>query len=223
MVNNILFLFKADTWDQPASRQSRFLVRQETTTEVLLTPVTHSYLTIDQTRFQILPAVPGGTGSNNDNSEADILQENKTSVKPKNELEDDKERNEKTINGSDNLFIPNVFNPVPAVPNHDTYDIIGNERAYSHDNKIISSKSPKVFTNEAVKKMKSNIADKYVKKTKELSKGSEKQNILFKKQQRRRFKKCHGKCVQKFCLPVEIISVFTTCSNNCKAICELSK
>eukprot|EP00092_Neocalanus_flemingeri_P063619 GFUD01077017.1.p1 GENE.GFUD01077017.1~~GFUD01077017.1.p1 ORF type:complete len:210 (-),score=62.72 GFUD01077017.1:85-657(-) len=36
---------------------------------------------------------------------------------------------------------------------------------------------------------------------------------------RKQFKKCHGKCVQNFCLPVGNLSVFDKCTNNCKGVC----
>ena len=36
---------------------------------------------------------------------------------------------------------------------------------------------------------------------------------------RRFFRSCHGKCVQKTCLPVLKISVYTTCVENCRESC----
>eukprot|EP00092_Neocalanus_flemingeri_P007325 GFUD01007911.1.p1 GENE.GFUD01007911.1~~GFUD01007911.1.p1 ORF type:complete len:263 (+),score=62.56 GFUD01007911.1:79-867(+) len=36
---------------------------------------------------------------------------------------------------------------------------------------------------------------------------------------RKQFKRCHGKCVQNFCLPVGNLSVFDKCTNNCKGVC----
>ena len=38
--------------------------------------------------------------------------------------------------------------------------------------------------------------------------------------QRKAFKRCHGKCVQKFCLPIEDLGVYDSCTNKCKGICE---
>ena len=188
-------------------------MRQETP------PVTHSYLTIDQARFQILPAVPGGTGSNNDNSIVDILQEIESFVTSKNELKNVHERDEKSTKGPDNILGQDLFNSVPAVPHYYT----NNEEEYIHENKVPPYESDNAVTDEAVEKVKLNIDDNYVKDDQELRKGMEKQDVLSKKEQRRRFKKCHGQCVQKFCLPVGIHSVFTTCLNNCKTICEFSK
>ena len=37
---------------------------------------------------------------------------------------------------------------------------------------------------------------------------------------RRQFKRCHGKCVQKFCLPIGDLTVYENCSNKCKGICS---
>ena len=36
---------------------------------------------------------------------------------------------------------------------------------------------------------------------------------------RRAYKRCHGKCVQKFCLPVTSLSVFDECTAKCGGIC----
>ena len=36
---------------------------------------------------------------------------------------------------------------------------------------------------------------------------------------RRFFRSCHGKCVQRTCLPVLKISVYTTCVENCRESC----
>ena len=33
---------------------------------------------------------------------------------------------------------------------------------------------------------------------------------------RKQFKRCHGKCVQKFCLPIGDLSVYDSCSAKCK-------
>jgi hypothetical protein len=37
---------------------------------------------------------------------------------------------------------------------------------------------------------------------------------------RKLFKRCHGKCVQKFCLPVGSLSVFYRCTQKCRGICN---
>ena len=40
-----------------------------------------------------------------------------------------------------------------------------------------------------------------------------------KKAARRKFKRCHGKCVQKFCLPVGNLSVYDKCVDKCRGFC----
>jgi len=40
-----------------------------------------------------------------------------------------------------------------------------------------------------------------------------------KKDARKKFKRCHGRCVQQFCLPVNVISVYTKCVDKCKLLC----
>ena len=39
-------------------------------------------------------------------------------------------------------------------------------------------------------------------------------------EKRKVFKRCHGKCVQKFCLPVGNLSVFDRCTQKCRGICN---
>merc|ERR1712181_186017 len=36
---------------------------------------------------------------------------------------------------------------------------------------------------------------------------------------RKKFKRCQGRCVQEFCLPVESIPVYEKCVNKCKTFC----
>jgi len=45
--------------------------------------------------------------------------------------------------------------------------------------------------------------------------------VLFdeKKDARKKFKRCHGRCVQQFCLPVNEISVYAKCVDKCKLLC----
>ena len=65
------------------------------------------YIVIDKTRFQILPAVPGVT----------LL---KTAKKKKNFVETSEKprvRGNKAINTAGDVFVPDIFNPLPAVPN----------------------------------------------------------------------------------------------------------
>ena len=41
-----------------------------------------------------------------------------------------------------------------------------------------------------------------------------------KKEARRKFKRCHGGCVQKSCLPVGVLSVYQRCQEKCKTFCQ---
>jgi len=40
-----------------------------------------------------------------------------------------------------------------------------------------------------------------------------------KREARKKFKRCQGRCVQEFCLPVESIPVYEKCVNKCKTFC----
>ena len=39
------------------------------------------------------------------------------------------------------------------------------------------------------------------------------------REERKKFKKCHGRCVQKFCLPVGTLAKHQVCQDSCKDIC----
>ena len=41
------------------------------------------------------------------------------------------------------------------------------------------------------------------------------------REERKKFKKCHGRCVQKFCLPVGTLAKHQVCQDSCKDICTL--
>merc|ERR1711981_500079 len=41
------------------------------------------------------------------------------------------------------------------------------------------------------------------------------------REERKKFKKCHGRCVQKFCLPVGTLAKHQTCQDSCRSICTL--
>ena len=40
-------------------------------------------------------------------------------------------------------------------------------------------------------------------------------------EQRKKYKKCHGRCVQKFCLPIGSLQKHASCQSKCKDICSL--
>ena len=39
------------------------------------------------------------------------------------------------------------------------------------------------------------------------------------KEERRKFKRCQGRCVQQFCLPVSNLTVYKNCVDKCKSFC----
>ena len=41
------------------------------------------------------------------------------------------------------------------------------------------------------------------------------------KEKRKTFRKCHGRCVQKFCLPVGDLGKHNVCQDSCKDICSV--
>jgi len=41
-----------------------------------------------------------------------------------------------------------------------------------------------------------------------------------KKDARKKFKRCHGRCVQQFCLPIDNLSVYAKCVDKCKLLCS---
>ena len=46
-------------------------------------------------------------------------------------------------------------------------------------------------------------------------------SVLFddKEEARKKFKRCHGRCVQQFCLPVNDLNVYAKCVDKCKGLC----
>ena len=139
------------------------------------------YIVIDKTRFQILPAVPGVT----------LL---KTSKKKKNFVETSEKprvRGNKAINTAGDVFVPDIFNPLPAVPN-----------------KL-----------ESADKNDSNVKENVVAHITPKVNVKEENALISPKEERKRFRKCHGQCVQKSCFPIGSLTVFNNCSENCRNIC----
>merc|ERR1712183_791317 len=46
-------------------------------------------------------------------------------------------------------------------------------------------------------------------------------DLSSRREERKKFKKCHGRCVQKFCLPVGTLAKHQACQDSCKDICSL--
>jgi len=160
------------------------------------------YLSINP-KFAILPAVPG----------VDTPSQLKTPPQ---------ERLPKKIPpGKDaSLLIPARFMPLPAVPTQDTVvaeKVTEVENAVEEEvnNSVIEIKLEK----EIVKPEFEDISEKpdNVSQVKPLISDPDPSA------ERRAYKRCHGKCVQKFCLPVGSLTEFDKCTAKCKGICTQKK
>jgi len=110
------------------------------------------------------------------------------------------------------LLIPARFMPLPAVPVEDTAGDLG----------LIQEVADVTNTVEEV-------LEERVKEGKDEEDISEKSSNVppvktvltapGPSDARRAYKRCHGKCVQKFCLPVTSLSVFDECTAKCGGIC----
>ena len=110
-----------------------------------------------------------------------------------------KARVNKAIRTAQGLFVPDKFNPVSAVPNE-----------IENVNISEATEAP----------VKVTVTENFVQEAGVASSVKENHNVISQKEERRSFKKCHGRCVQKFCLPVGILSVFEACTEKCKGICK---
>jgi len=158
------------------------------------------YLSIDTKKFPVLAAVPG--------SDVPVLSENlsfspsPTPVSQRSSVPSVPE-------------IPDGFSPVPAVPNLPT---ISDQQAAPSTIKqpivpdFSSVPSVPELSNNAVRIPRRDIENS----VEEIQSSA----VEDKESTRKQFKKCHGRCVQKFCLPVEDLQVFESCSNKCKGICS---
>merc|ERR1719167_1641183 len=54
----------------------------------------------------------------------------------------------------------------------------------------------------------------------ETDQAPEENDIFAPSEARKKFKRCHGRCVQKFCLPVSDLAEFDRCTEKCKGICD---
>jgi len=105
----------------------------------------------------------------------------------------------KAIRTAQGLFVPDKFHPVSAVPSE-----------IENVNTSYATEAP----------VKVTVTENFVQEARVESSVKENHNFISQKEERRRFKKCHGRCVQKFCLPVGILSVFEACTEKCKGICK---
>ena len=162
---------------------------------------TKTYLPIDSGKFEILPAVPGLAISKQviiPNTEEGHTQKNSISpTVPGVEIKNPKARANKAIQTAQDVYVAAKFSAVPAVP-------IDIERQ---------------SINQVTDQASVNVAENFIEEVRVASTVKEEKNLISAKEERRRFKKCHGRCVQKFCLPVGNLTVFENCSVKCKGIC----
>ena len=129
----------------------------------------------------------------------------------------------------DVVHIPDQFSPVPAVPDASTHS----DRKVlnvKHDNDIwilIKLGVLIIFTNCATNNaanFRRDINEKVEDDDEiEINEGVNDDPIVITSTSstlRKQFKRCHGKCVQKFCLPIGDLTVYENCSNKCKGICS---
>ena len=148
------------------------------------------YLSINP-KFAILPAVPGV----------------KTPVQVKTPLQ---ERLPKKIppGKEASLLIPARFMPLPAVPLEDTAGDLDNFLEVAEVNNTVEEVLEEV--DEKSEKYTNTNKVPQVKAVPAAPGPSD---------ARRAYKRCHGKCVQKFCLPVTSLALFDECTAKCGGIC----
>jgi len=153
------------------------------------------YLSINP-KFAVIPAVPGV----------------KTPLQVKTPIQDERLPKKIPPGKEASLLIPARFMPLPAVPLEDT----------AGDLELIQEVADVTNTVEDVPEEK-------------VQEGKDEEDISEKSSNvppvravisapgpsdaRRAYKRCHGKCVQKFCLPVTSLSVFDECTAKCGGIC----
>jgi len=102
------------------------------------------------------------------------------------------------------LLIPERFMPVAAVPAEIDEKVLAESVSVSDiDNSLVDVK-PSSSSDLVVNADKS--SDDLL-------------EVISVTEERKQFKRCHGKCVQKFCLPVGDLVTFDKCTDKCKGIC----
>ena len=162
---------------------------------------TETYLPIDSGKFEILSAVPGLPISKQviiPNTEKGNNKKNSISpMVPGVEIKNPKARANKAIQTAQDVYVPAKFSAIPAVP------------IYKESQSI----------NQVADHASVNVAENFIEEVRDASSVKIEKSLINAKEERRRFKKCHGRCVQKFCLPVGNLTVFENCSVKCKGIC----
>merc|ERR550525_1131486 len=161
------------------------------------------YLSIDTDRFPVIAAVPGS--GNPETTDLSRAAPSGISVT-------------ESLNNVNSRRVPQGFSPVPAVPGPAPASaplIItpANQRPVSRS--LSQSEAPLVITPAPEQITSARLEKEVVEEKRPLAK--ERVTVIDESRTRRKqFKRCHGKCVQKFCLPIESLSVYDTCSAKCK-------
>eukprot|EP00091_Calanus_sinicus_P024356 TRINITY_DN8671_c0_g1_i1.p2 TRINITY_DN8671_c0_g1~~TRINITY_DN8671_c0_g1_i1.p2 ORF type:complete len:159 (-),score=26.24 TRINITY_DN8671_c0_g1_i1:40-516(-) len=147
------------------------------------------YLSISP-KFAVLQAVPGvNTPTQNDRLPKNI-----------------------SPNQEASLLVPERFMPVPAVPAIPTLQTIESDVDLSDQVQVddvansVEVRTDPLLENEPEAAPPVRPVDQDT-------------DFLAPSKERKQFKRCHGKCVQKFCLPVGNLSVFDKCTEKCKGVC----
>jgi len=185
----------------PTTRKVKEFIPVLKTSTERITQEMDPYLSIDINRFPVIAAVPGsGNPETTDLSRAALS--SGISV-----------TESQALNSVSSRRIPSGFSPVPAVP--------GSAPASSAS--LVSTPAPVIAREEpkvAPTKFISARLEKEVIEERQPVAEERAPIIDASRTQRKQFKRCHGKCVQKFCLPIDSLTVYDTCSAKCKGICS---
>jgi len=160
-------------------------------------------------RFPVLPAVPG-------------LRETEPSTETY--LVNDTIEDDENDDNRESDVLPGGFSPVPAVPGLSvaSLDLSPPTPPPSAAPLVVSSPlvadTESIISNTNFDSRKVDVAD--VTNNNKNDDDDLEVQIDDAVIQRKQFKRCHGKCVQKFCLPINELTVFDNCSGKCKGICS---
>jgi len=165
-------------------------------------------------RFPVLPAVPG-------------LRETEPSTETY--LVNDTIEDDENDDNRESDVLPGGFSPVPAVPGLSvaSLDLSPPTPPPSAAPLVVSSPSMSPLVVAATESIISNTDfDSRKVDVDDVTNNNNNDDDVLEVQvddaviQRKQFKRCHGKCVQKFCLPINELTVFDNCSSKCKGICS---
>jgi len=163
-------------------------------------------------RFPVLPAVPGLREKEPLSSSTETYLVNDT-------IDDDNDGDD------DSVILPGGFSPVPAVPGLSVASSVASPSPSASPLVVSSppSAAPLVASTESIissidlDSRKVDVDGDTNNEDDDEAVGVQVDDAV---KQRKQFKRCHGKCVQKFCLPINELTVFDSCSTKCKGICS---